>query len=76
MNGAHRQGAGRPPSPRLTIRESSALLDKLRGSGTDALLADRLGVTKQAVSEVRNHGMTVAQAASWKARINAAESNG
>jgi hypothetical protein len=68
--GGVRKGAGRKPGPRLTPEQATALVVELAGTGTRAALAERLGVTPQALSHVCAHGMTEQQAAEWRRRCS------
>lgn len=69
MRGGPRKGAGRPvgATTRLAPVEVGAALDALRGDGTDADLARRLGVTRQAVAKARRLGVSARTLTAWSA---------
>lgn len=66
--GGPRKDAGRPTgsTTRLPAAEVGPALDQLRGDGTDADLARRLGVTRQAVAKARRLGLTERQLSAWR----------
>lgn len=68
--GGTRPNAGRPvgATTRLPPAEVGAALDALRGEGTDADLARRLGVTRQALRNARIKGVSARTLAAWRAR--------
>lgn len=68
--GGARDGAGRPPSPRLA--DTPAILAEMRGAGTWAALARRLGVSATAVHDARREGLTEGQASKWWATLRPA----
>lgn len=65
--GGPRPNAGRPTgsTTRLPPAEVGAALDALRGDGTDADLARRLGVSRQAVYRARRLGVSARTLAGW-----------